>query len=324
MNSGFHKLPRRTFLSAALLSAMGASAAFPDKPIRLIVPFAAGGGTDTWARTYGARLATRLGQTVIVENKPGASTQLGANAVAKAEPDGYTLLFTTSTHIQLPALTLSLPYDVQRDFAPVGQLGVTGLMFVVNPQVKAGDMNEFIKEAKASNNWALGTYAAGSAGAVFSQLMVSEFGLNMPVAIYKGEAPAISDVVGGQIQGGFFSIPSVKSLVAAGKLKAIGNLSTSRTPSFPIVRTLTEQGLERYRWPGVWLGVFAPAQTPAAVLARITDASREIAKDRDFQTDWAERDVVVNWHPPADFQEEIRADMKTWSELIQKLGIKPE
>lgn len=319
-----HKLARRSLLLAALLGAISASAAFPEKPIKLIVPFAAGGGTDTWARLFATRLSARLGQPVVVDNRPGASTQVAANAVAKGERDGYTLLFTTSTHIQLPALVANMQYDVLRDFAPIGQLGTTGLLFVVHPDVKANTVKEFIAEAKTAPKWALGTYAAGSAGAVFSQSMIKDHGLDMPVAVYKGEAPAISDVAGGQIQGGFFSIPGVKALAKAGKLKAIGNLSTMRSPSFPDVPTLAEQGLPRYRWPGVWLGVFAPAKTPQRILDRLTEASRAIAQDPEFQKEWAERDVVVSWRGPADFQRDIRADMKTWADLVQTLGIKPE
>ena len=318
------KLSRRSMLLVAVLGAGSASAAFPDRPIKLIVPFAAGGGTDTWARLFAARLSATLGKAVIVENRPGASTQVGASVVAKSDPDGYTLLFTTSTHIQLPALTANMSYDVQRDFAPVGQLGTTGLIFVVHPEVKAANMKEFIAQARTSGKWALGTYAAGSAGAVFSQLMVKEQGLNMPVVLYKGEALAITDVVGGQIQGGFFSVPGVKSLAKAGKLRAIGNLSTTRSPSFPEVPTLMEQGMPRYRWPGVWLGVFAPAKTAQPVLDRLAEASRAVAQDPAFKAEWGERDVTVHWRGPADFKDDTRADMKTWAELIQTLGIKPE
>ena len=317
-------LLRRALLVAALTLAGNCLAAFPDKPVKLIVPFPPGGGTDTWARLYATRLSARIGQPVVVENKPGASTQVGANSVAKADPDGYTLLFTTSTHIQLPPLVANMQYDVARDFAPVGQLGTTGLMFVVNPAVKATNIPDFVAEAKAAKGWALGTYASGSAGAVFSQLLVKDYALSMPVAVYKGEAPAITDVVGGQIQGGFFSIPSVKTQTKGGRLRAIGNLSTARSPSFPAVPTLVEQGLGKYKWPGVWLGVFAPAKTPAAVLEQLSEASRAVAQDRDFQKEWENLDVNVAWRGPADFQQDIRADMKTWVDLVQALGIKPE
>ena len=323
---GIFSTARRALVLTAALAALAPLTlhAYPDKPIRLVVPFAAGGGTDLWARLYATRLSARLGQPVVVDNRPGASTQVGANAVAKAEPDGHTLLFTTSTHIQLPPLVQNMQYDVVRDFAPVGQLGVTGLMFVVSPQVKAANMAEFIAQAKAAQKWSLGTYAAGSAGAVFSQAMVKDQGLDMPVVVYKGEAPAITDVAGGQIQGGFFSIPSVKALAQSGKVRPIANLSTARSPSFPEVPTLVELGLPRYRGPGVWLGVFAPARTPQPVLDKLAEATRAITQDREFQKEWAERDVVVNWRAPAEFQQDIRADMKTWADLVQALGIKPE
>jgi len=314
---------RRSLMLAVALSACGVQA-FPERPVRIVVPFAAGGGTDTWARQFATRLASRLGQPVVVENRPAASTQVGANTVARADPDGHTLLFTSGTHIQLPTLSKSVPYDVIRDFAPIGQLGTTGLLFVVHPTMKANDIKEFIAEAKSARQWSLGTYAAGSTGDVFSQFLVKDNGLSMPVVVYKGEAPAISDVVVGQIQGGFFSIPSVKGLVQSGKLKALGSLATGHIPSLPNVRILADQGLPQFRWPGIWLSLFAPAKTPQPVLDQILAAALEVTREGDFQREWAARDVIVDWRGPSDFPREISADMKTWSDLVQSLGIQPQ
>lgn len=316
---------RRGLLLLAAMTLVGAARAdFPDKPIRIVVPFAAGGGTDNWARTFAAKLSTRLGQPVVVENRAGAGTQVGAVAVAKAAADGYTLLFTTSTHIQQAALSASLPYDTVRDFAPIGQLGTTGLVFVVTPQVKANNLKEFIDEAKTAKSWSLGTYATGSAGDVYSRAFIQDHGLNVPVVAYKGESAAITDVLGGQIQGGIFSIPTVKGLVKDGRVKALGSLSTSRIASMPAVRSLAEQGYGRYRSPGVWLGLFAPGATPKPVLARLTETAHAITRDAELQREWAERDLQVEWRGPADFQKDIDADMKTWAELVQSLGIKPQ
>ncbi|MGB3072147.1 MAG: tripartite tricarboxylate transporter substrate binding protein [Ottowia sp.] len=315
---------RRGILLAVALLSMGAQAAYPDKPIKIVVPFAAGGGTDVWARTFALRLSAKLGQPVLVDNRPGANTQLGANTVAKAEPDGYTLLFTSGTHIQVPALSVSIPYDVVRDFAPVGQLGTTGLVFVAHPSVKANNMNEFIAEAKKSKNWALGTYASGSTGDVFSQSLLKDNGLNLPVVAYKGESAAMTDVIGGQIQGGFFSIPTVKQQVKGGKVKALGSLSTGQIPALPEVKSLPEQGLTRYKWPGIWLGFFAPAKTPQPILDRLSEAAHAITQDPDFQRDWGDRDLVVHWRGPKEFSQDIRTDMKTWSDLVNTLGIKPQ
>jgi len=318
-------LVRRGLLLLAALTLVGtAHAEFPDKPIRIIVPFAAGGGTDNWARTFGNKLSARLGQPVIVENRAGAGTQVGAIAVAKAPADGYTLLFTSSTHIQQAALSANLPYDTVRDFAPVGQLGTTGLVFVVTPQVKANNVKEFIEEAKANKGWSLGTYATGSAGDVYSRALVQDHGLNLPVVAYKGESAAITDVLGGQIQGGIFSIPTVKGLVKDGKIKALGALSTGRIASMPDVHSLADQGYGRYRSSGVWLGLFAPGATPKPVLARLTEAANAITRDAEFQREWAERDLQVDWRGPAEFQKEIDADMKTWAGMVQSLGIKPQ
>jgi len=317
------KITRRSIVLAAALAGIGAHA-YPDRPIKIVVPFAAGGGTDVWARTFATRLSARLGQPVIVDNRPGANTQLGANSVAKAEADGYTLLFTSGTHIQVPALSATISYDVVRDFAPIGQLGTTGLVFVVHPQVKANNMAEFIAQAKGARNWALGTYAAGSTGDVFSQSLMKDNGLDIPVIAYKGESTAITDVLGGQIQGGFFSIPTVKQQVKSGKVKALGSLSAGQIPSLPEVKSLPDQGLTRYRWPGIWLGLFAPAKTPQPVLDRLSEAAQAITQEPDFQREWGDRDVVVQWRGAAAFSQDIRTDMKTWSDLVHTLGIKPQ
>ncbi|WP_159596195.1 Bug family tripartite tricarboxylate transporter substrate binding protein [Hydrogenophaga sp. BPS33] len=317
-----------TFFRRAVLlvCALGCTAAmaFPDKPIRIIVPFAAGGGTDVWARTFATRLSARLGQPVIVENRAGSNTQIGANAVAKADPDGYTLLFTSGTHVQVPALSLTVPYDVVRDFAPVGRLGTTGLVFVVHPSVKATNMKEFLAEAKGAEKWSLATYAAGSTGDVFSRALMQDHNLNIPVIAYKGEGVAITDVIGGQVQGGFFSIPTTKQLVASGKVKALGSLSTGQIPSMPAVQSLPDQGLTNYRWPGIWLGMFAPAKTPQPVLDKLSQAAQAITQDPEFQRDWASRDLNVGWRGPADFAQDIQGEIKTWGDLVKALGIKPQ
>jgi len=318
-------MQRALICAAVALAGAGALAApFPDKPIKLIVPYAAGGGTDVWARLFAVRLSSRLGQPVLVDNRPGANTQLGASMVAKAEPDGYTLLFTSSTHIQVPAISTTVTYDVVRDFAPIGQLGTTGLVFVVNPQVKATNMKEFIAEAKTAPNWSLGTYAAGSTGDVFAQALMKENGLNVPVVSYKGESAAITDVVGGQIQGGFFSIPTVKGMVRADKLRAIGSLASGPIAALPGVKTLPEQGFARYRWPGIWVGLFAPAKTPQAIQDRLSEAALAITQDPDFRREWSERDLDVQWRGPTAFGKDIRTDVKTWADLVQAMGIKPQ
>jgi len=317
------KITRRGMMLAAALACIGAHA-YPERPIKIVVPFAAGGGTDVWARIFATRLSAQLGQPVIVDNRPGANTQLGANAVAKAEPDGYTLLFTSGTHIQVPALSPTIPYDVVRDFAPVGQLGTTGLVFVVHPQVQANDMAEFIAEAKKARNWSLGTYASGSTGDVFSQSLMKDNGLDIPVIAYKGESAAMTDVLGGQIQGGFFSIPTVKQQVKSGKVKALGSLSSGQIAALPELKSLPDQGLTRYRWPGIWLGLFAPAKTPPAVMDRLSEAAHAITQDPDFQREWSDRDLIVQWRAPAAFSQDIRTDMKTWSDLVHTLGIKPQ
>jgi len=317
------QLTRRSLLALAGCAVITpAYAAYPDKPVRIIVPFTAGGGADIWARMFATYLAARLGQPVVVENRPGAGTQIGAAAVAHAAADGYTLLFTSATHIQQAALSLKLPYDTVRDFAPIGRLGTTGLVFVVNQQVKASNVREFIEEARTGKPLSLGTYAVGSAGDVFSRALIQDHNLDVPVVAYRGESVAISDVLGGQIHGGIFSIPTVKGFVREGRIKAIG--SSGRIAALPEVQSLQEQGFTRYRWPGVWIGMFAPAATPQPVLQQLAAAAQAVTQEPELQREWAARDLQVAWRNPVDFQKDIIADMATWASLVQSLGIKPQ
>lgn len=312
-------------VSIGLMFAGGAAAAdFPTQPIKLVVPFAAGGGTDQWARLYALKLSDKLGVPIMVENRPGANTQIGANAVAKAEPDGHTLLFTSGTHIQLPALYSNLPYAIPDDFAPVGQVGTTGLIFVATPDIKVNNLQEFSAASKKAGDYSLGTYATGSAGDVFGRYFSEVENLRMPTIAYKGESQALIDVVAGRVQGGLFSVASVKPLVEGKKIKAIASLSASRSPSFPDVPTMVEQGYKDFNWPGVWLGVFAPAKTPPAVIERLATASKAVVEDPEVKKAYANTDLIANWKGPESFSHDIKQQMDVWGDLVKRLGVKVE
>ncbi|MEO8299831.1 MAG: tripartite tricarboxylate transporter substrate-binding protein [Burkholderiales bacterium] len=310
--------------SMALLLASPAQAAWPDQPIKLIVPYAAGGGTDQWARLYAKKLSARLGQPVVVENRPGASTQIGANAVAKAAANGYTLLFTSGTHIQVPALYPNVPYSVTDDFAPIGEVGYTGLVFVAQPTEGVNDVKGFIAQAKKAGRYNLGTYAGGSTGAVFGQYLAKIEDIDMPTIIYKGESAAITDVLGGSVQGGFFSVAAVKPLVQAKKLVAMGTLAKSRSPSFTNVPTMVEQGYTQFDWPGIWLGVFAPAKTPPEIVERLAAESKQVVQDPELVKGYAETDLIASWRGPKEFKEDIHNEMAVWKKLVERLGVKAE
>ena len=307
------------------LSGHGALAAFPDRPLKIIVPFPAGGGTDNWARLFARELGARLGQPIVVENKPGANTRIGAAGVATAAPDGYTLLFTSGTHVQLPALYPDLPYNVREDFAPIGRLGITGLVFVANPSVKAANMREFIDRARQDGKYNFASYAAGSAGAVFGQYMSESERLGMAIVAYKGEAPAITDVIAGVAQAGYFSIPTAKAFVKSGQVVALGVLSAARAASLPEVPTLVEQGMTAYDWPGVWIGVFAPGKTPQPVLDRLAAEMRALAQDPRLQKAYADLDLNLDQYKgPDEFRASIRTEMDLWSGLVTRLKIRGE
>lgn len=321
---------RRALLSLAaapLVAPRGAFAQSPDRPypdreIRLVVPFPPGGGTDAWARLLADRLAARLGRPVVVDNRSGANTQLGANLVARAEPDGHTLLFTSASFIQQPALFPNLPFDVVRDFAPVGQLGTTPLVFVVASRVRAATMAEFVALARGGERVAFGSYAQASAGAVFGEYLSALKGLDMTIVHYRGEAPVATDLVGGTVRAAFLSVPTARPLIEAGSVRPLGVLADGRPETLPDVPTFAEQGIDELSWRGVWLGVFAPARVPRPILARLAAEVRAAAAEPALVRDLAARDLVVSWQGPDAFAATIRDNMASWSLMVERLGIR--
>ena len=259
---------RRHFLNASLLCAAALAApyaqaqSYPSKPIRIVVPFGPGGATDVVARTVADKLATRLGQPVIVENKPGASTMIGADAVAKAAPDGYTLLVSgSSTFSVAPALKERMPYDHQK----IALLVKAPLVLVSGPSAPAKSLAELVALAKAKpGDLGYATFGAGSAPHLLGEMFAHEAGIKVMAVPYKGSAPASMALLGGEIQFAFDTIPSVGPHIKSGKLRPLAVSSTQRSSALPDVPTLAELKLGKATFDGFY-GLAAPAGTPAAI-----------------------------------------------------------
>jgi tripartite-type tricarboxylate transporter receptor subunit TctC len=244
--------------------------AYPSKPIRFVVPYPPGGPLDTVARLTAQSVSESMRQPVIVDNKPGAGGNIGADIVAKAPPDGYTILMgAVATHAINPSLYASIPYDAVRDFAPVTQLAATPNVLIVNPSVPASSVREFIAYAKANpGKLNFGSGSTGSAGHLAGELFKAQAGVEMTHVPYKGAAPAMQDLVGGQIQVMFDNLASALGQVRAGKVKALAVTTAKRTALAPELPTIAESGLPGFDI-STWFGVFVPAGTPRDVVDRL-------------------------------------------------------
>ena len=304
-----------------------AQPAYPAKPIRMVVPFAAGGATDVLARIIGEKMAAGLGQPVIVDNKPGAAGIIGTDAVAKAPADGYTMVLALSNSLLTNQfLYQKLPYDTQRDLTLVYQIAVAPLVLVVHPSVPVKTGPELLKYVAANKGKvAYGSYGVGAyphlAGAHMSLAQNAE----MNHVAYKGESPMLQDLIGGQIQMSFASALVAKPHIEAGKLKALGVTGERRMATLPNVPTLAEQGLddEAYRVAG-WLAIAMPAGTPKPIVARIAEEVRKATRQPDVQTRVAAMGFDLQDSSPEAFAAVVKKEGPVWERLIKASGAKLE
>ena len=323
---------RRTLLQGA--AALGATSwlgsaaaqtgkAWPNKPIRLVVPFNAGGATDLVARTLGEALAQRLGQPVVVDNKGGASGILGTDNVAKAQPDGHTLLVSLSTSMLINQfLYTKLPYNPQKDLTLISQIAAAPVTLVVHPSVPASNMKELLAWLKANKgkvsygSWGVGSYAH-LAGAYMSKSTDSD----MVHSAYKGEAPMIQDLLGGQIQVCFSSAQNTKSFIETGRLKAIGVTGRQRMEILPKLPTIYEQGVQddAYAIFG-WVAMGAPAGLPQPIVEQLSAHLREIAKDPKVIERIQGAGFTPMMNSPQEFQQNYQKDMPVWKKLVDDAG----
>jgi len=307
----------------AVFATLAGAQAWPSKPVKWIVPFAPGGTTDILARVVGEKLAFALGQPVVIENKPGAGGGVGADFVAKAAPDGYTIMGgTISTHAINASLYSNLPYDPVKDFVAITLIARVPNMLVINPQIPANNVKELIVLLKANP----GKYSFASSGNGTSQHLSGELfktmaGVDMQHIPYKGSPPALQDVVGGQVAMTFDNITTAWPLAKGGKLKALAVTTAKRSAVAPDVPTLAESGLVGFE-VGSWQGVFAPAGTPPAIVKRLNNEIVKILRLPDVQ----EKLVGLGAEPVGDTSEEFTALVKAegvkWADIVKKSGAK--
>ena len=302
-----------------------AQESYPDRPIRFIVPFPAGGATDAWARIAAEGMQPELGQTIIIDNRGGAGGLIGTEAAAKAVPDGYTLLFTITTHIQTPVVMRRFPYDPIADFAPIGRLGTTSITFVIGPKVPAEirTLPDFIAWGKG-RDLSFGAYAPGSTGHAFGLLLAEEAGLTMENVVYRGEAPMLQDMLGGQIHGGFHSMATAGEMVKAGRIRPLATAGTRRIPALPDTPLLKDLGFsERFSFSG-FSGLLAPAQVPRPILDRLTEAFRIAAAKPETHQRLLALDTVPSYQDPAAFRAQIERNLREWTEIATRLNLTVE
>ena len=302
-----------------------AQAAYPDRPIRMIVPFPAGGGTDIWARMVTELLAPELGGTIVIENRTGAGGMVGTEAAAKAVPDGYTLLFTITTHIQTPVVLRRFPYDPVADFAPIGRLGTTNLIFCVGPAVPAGvtTLAEFVAWGRG-RDLNLGSYAQGSTGHAHALLLAREAGLKATQVAYRGEAPMLQDLLAGSFHGSFHSMAGSGEVIRDGRIRPLASSGEARVPSLPQVPTLLELGYSRrFAFTG-FVGMLAPARVPQPILDRLDAAFRAVATRPDLHRRLLAIDTIPGYEDPATFRATIERLLRQWTELAAELNLMVE
>ena len=297
---------------------------FPERSIRFVVPFPPGGGNDILARALAPLLSDGLGQSVVVENKGGAGGNIGAEFVARSAPDGYTMLIAANQITINPWLDNKLPFDIEKDFVTVAQIASVPMVLVVHPSVPAQNLKEFIALVKANpGKFNHGTPGSGTAQHIAFELFNYSAGVQVTHVPYKGTGPAIADLVGGQVQSAIGTMASLDGLVKAGKLRALGVTTPSRSNAMPSVPTIAEAALPGFDAP-LWYSILAPANTPADIVQRLSlEFSRALADPivRDRLTG---QGFVVTYLNPQQMNEMLKRDLLFWQKTIKAMGFKLE
>ena len=322
MNARLAKLVLGLITASWIASAAVAQESWPTRQIQIIVPLPAGSAADTVARLVGSKLSERLRQTVIVINRDGASGTIGTQQVAKAEPDGYTLgLATSTTLVTAPILDRRIPYDAERDFAPVAMIGYSPYVLVTNPSVPAKTVTEFIALAKAKP--AMVTYSSvgeASLARLAAELLANMSGISLVQVPYKSSTQAVVDVLGGRIDAQFGILSTTHQYIKEGKLNALGVTTLKRVPDFPEMPTLDEMGLPGYE-ATLWLGLIAPSKTPIPVTTRLNTEVNAILVEPSVRTALAAQAIVDDPQSRQGFSETIRKDLAKWRDLAVAAGL---
>jgi tripartite-type tricarboxylate transporter receptor subunit TctC len=306
--------------AGAPVAAQSPADKYPDKPIKIIVPFAPGGSTDILARVIGQKMTESWGQTVVIETRPGAATVIGTQAAAKAEPDGYTLIIVVSNHTTNPALNTVMPYDALKDFEPISLLGRAPIVPYVNPSFPPNDVKALVTLAKAKP----GTINFGSAGlASMTHLTAEQFkiqaGIDMTHLVYRGGSPALNDVLAGQIPMTWATVTQALPQYQGGLVRALGVTAEKRHAALPNVPTFREQGFDLLAME--WYGLLAPAGTPKPVVAKLNAEMKRI-----LAMPLGERVAAIDLvgSSPEELGSFLRSEIDRWTPVIKKLGLKAE
>lgn len=314
-------------LGAALLAgaAPAYTQSYPTKPVRLIVPFAPGGSTDTLARTIGQKLTESLGQQVVIDNRAGGNGNIGMGIVAHAAPDGHTLVLGYIANLGIgPSLFANLPFDPVKDYAPITQLAVSPNLFVVHPSVPAKSFREFIAYAKANPkkiNFA--SAAVASLGHLAGELLNTAAGIEMQHVPYKGSGQAVIDLLAGQVQAMFSGMSSVMPHIKAGKLRPLAVTGAQRSAAAPDVPTIAESGYPGFE-AAAWYGVLAPAGTPRTVIVRLHDDIARVLKMPDVKERLENVGFELVGGTPEAFEAYIQSEIKKWAKVVKASGVKAE
>jgi tripartite-type tricarboxylate transporter receptor subunit TctC len=316
-------------LLAILCCALGITVeaqTYPSRPVRIIVPYAPGGTTDIVGRQVGQKMSEALGQPVIIENRTGANTGIGADAVAKSAPDGYTLLFTNdATFVLNPVLFPTLSYNVERDFAPVATVTYVALALVVNGNTPAKDMKELVAHIKAQKAPpGYGSFGAGSQPHIMGEMFKRLSGTELIHVPYKGAGPAVTDVIGGQVLMTFPAFPTIQGHIRSGKLKVLAVSGDKRVPLVPDVPTFAEAGFKDMDM-GAWYAFLAPAGTPREVIGMLNSTVNAILGDREFvEKNMTSQGMVPMISSPQEMAARIRSETERMAGMVKRSGAKVE
>jgi len=295
--------------------------AYPNKPIKLIVPFAPGGFTDVVARILGQKLSASLGQPFVIENKAGAGSTIGTDFVAKAAPDGYTLVMVSTTHVISPAIYPKLPYDPIKSFTPVSKLVDSAYVLLVNPKVPANNVAEFIALAKASpDKIHYASSGNGSAQHLMGGMFASMTGVKMKHVPYKGSGGAANDLIAGVVESSFAGVPNAMAQVPAGRLKSLAVTTSKRIPQLPDVPTMQEAGVPGYN-ASVWLGLLAPAGTPKDVVMKLNAEIAKVMNAADTKKELYAAGVEADISSPEALNNLMVQELDRWGKIIKDAGI---
>ena len=317
-----HPFTRMLGLAMAVAGSAAFAQSYPSKPVKIIVPFAAGGPADNYARFMAQRLQDALGQPFVVDDRPGAGSVIGTDVVAKAAPDGYTLLLMSNTHTVNESLIPNKPFQLMRDFVAVAPINYSDLVLVANPALPFSTLKELMSQAKAKPGRI--NYASSGPGTPYhmaGELFKSMAGISLVHIPYRGSSGARTDVIGGQVELMFDAVTTMAEQVKAGKVKALATTGKARSDVLPDVPTMNEAGLPGYE-ATIWLGLMAPKGTPRAVVDKLNEAVSKISSQQEVKQLWLKQGAVPMVMSPEVFDKYARDDIIKWERVIKTAHIK--